>query len=109
MINNQWVGIESPNDVVLEGIDIEITWDGKIVNSIIIKDKKGNKVLFTKNDYSGIRALVPKFEEKWELEGKFLGIQVLETFDTDFDAKMKMTEMVNLDDNAKLKIKKVKV
>ncbi len=77
-----------------------------------------NEIIFMlqKTPYGGMEVLVltpPKLVTKWKLAGTYLGLDVCETRDTEFDAQERKQELANAwnipIDNLPLKIYKVEV
>lgn len=84
MKSQQWVQAKCPNEVKLEGIDVEIDWiDGGSINSVTIRDAKGNTLRIIKGEYSGMRAMVPPkppTETRHRLHGTYLDEPFDQTF-----------------------------
>ena len=107
--NKQWTQAKGPSDVTLEDVDVEIDWDGSTVNSILIRDPKGNVLRVIKGEYSGMRAMVPTMIEKYMLKGVCCGIDIAQVFDNEHEAERRKDEITDLSDKAQLVIEKVKV
>ena len=58
LTNTQWVQIKTPSDIVLEGVNVELDRTDTTVNSIIVRDVKGNALRVLRGEYSGMRAMV---------------------------------------------------
>ena len=109
LTNTQWVQIKTPSDIVLEGMNVELDWTDTTVNSIIVRDDKGNALRILRGEYSGMRAMVPATTEKYRLHGVVLGIDVDQTFDDEASAEDRKEEILRVADNATIEIQKIKV
>jgi hypothetical protein len=107
--NKQWVQAKSPSDVTLEGVDLELDWDGSTINGVTLRDPKGNVLRIIKGEYSGMRAMVSATVEKYRLKGVALGIDIDQVFDTENDAERRKDEITDVSDKAQLVVEKVKV
>ena len=79
--NKQWTQAKGPSDVTLEGVDVELDWDGSTINSILVRDPKGNVLRIIKGEYTGMRAMVPATVEKYRLKGVCCGIDIDQVFE----------------------------
>lgn len=112
LVNKQWTQAKTPADINLEGVDVELDWDGASINSIIIRDSNGNALRVIKGDYGGMRAMVPTTVEKYRLHGAVLGIDVNQTFDDEGTAeehKSHILDALNSRETATIEIQKVRV
>ena len=110
LTNVQWTQVKKPSDIVLEGVDVELDWtDSTNVQSIIVRDGKGNSLRIIKGEYSGMRALIPATVEKYRLSGTLCGSPFEQVFDEEHHAEERQRELGDLGDKAVLKIEKVKV
>ena len=107
--NKQWVQAKAPSDVTLEGVDVELDWDGSTINSILVRDPKDNVLRIIKGEYSGMRAMVPATVEKYRLVGVCCGIDIDQVFNEEHEAERRKDEISELSDKAQLTIEKVKV
>jgi len=107
--HKQWSQAKSPADVVLEGVDVELDWDGTTINGAIIRDASGNALRIIKGEYSGMRAMVPATIEKYRLCGTLCGSPFEQIFDERHEAEARQEEFGELGDKACLAIEKVKV
>jgi len=107
--NKQWSQAKNPADIILEGVDVELDWDGTTVNGIIIRDAKGNVLRIIKGEYSGMRAMVPATIEKYRLHGTLCESPFEQVFDEKHEAEARQEEFNELGDKAHLTIEKVKV
>ena len=111
MVTNQlWVQVKSPADITLDGVTVELDWtDTSTINSIIVRDNKGNALRVIKGEYSGMRAMIPATIEKYRLHGTCCGLGIDQTFDDEDAAEDRKHEIDELGDKAQLKIEKVRV
>lgn len=109
VISKQWMQAKKPVDITLDGVDVELDWDGSSINSATIRDANGNSLRIIKGEYGGMRAMVPATVEKHRLHGTCLGIDIDQTFDEKHDAESRKTELTDVSDNADLSIEKVRV
>ncbi len=107
--NKQWSQAKNPADIILEGVDVELDWDGTTINGIIICDAKGNALRIIKGEYSGMRAMVPATIEKYRLHGTLCESPLDQVFDEKYEAEARQEEFNELGDKAHLMIEKVKV
>ena len=109
LTNTQWVQIKTPSDIVLEGVNVELDWTDTTVNSIIVRDGKGNALRILRGEYSGMRALVPATAEKYRLHGVCCGVDIDQVFDDENSAEDRKREIDELGERAQLQIEKVRV
>jgi len=109
LTNTQWIQIKTPSDIVLEGVNVELDWTDTTVNSIIVRDGKGNALRVLRGEYSGMRAMVPATAEKYRLHGVCCGVDIDQVFDTENDAERRKDEITDVSDKAQLVVEKVKV
>ena len=109
IINKQWTQAKSPADITLEGVDVELDWDGTTINGIIVRDTKGNALRIIKGEYSGMRAMVPATVEKYRLHGTLCESLFEQVFDDQHEAEERQHEFDDLGDKARLTIEKIKV
>ncbi len=107
--NKLWVQAKTPADIVLEGVDVELDWDGSTINGIVIRDAKSNSLRIIKGEYSGMRAMIPATVEKYRLHGIVLGIDVDQTFDDKNTAEERKQDILVVNDTATITIDKVRV
>ena len=107
--NKQWTQAKSPTDIILEGVDVELDWDGSSVNGIIVRDSKGNALRIIKGEYSGMRAMIPATIEKYRLHGTLCGSPFEQVFDEKHEAEERQNEFDELGEKAQLAIEKVRV
>ena len=109
IISKQWVQAKSPADIALEGMDVELDWDGSTINGIIVRDIKGNALRVIKGEYSGMRAMVPATVEKYRLHGTLCESPFEQVFDEKHEAEDRQHEFDELGEKAQLNIEKIKV
>jgi hypothetical protein len=84
-----------------------------LVNSIIVRDAKGNALRIVKGDYSGMKAMIPApppTVEKYALTGTVCGTPITDLFDDESCARDRARQFANeLGSKACLKVEKVKV
>jgi len=107
--HKQWSQAKSPADIVLEGVNVELDWDGTTIIGIIVRDPKGNALRIIKGEYSGMRAMIPATVEKYRLHGTLCESPFEQVFDERHEAEARQEEFNELGDKAHLTIEKVKV
>jgi hypothetical protein len=107
--NKQWTQAKSPADIMLEGVDVELDWDGTTINGIIVRDAEGNSLRIIKGEYSGMRAMVPATVEKYRLHGTLCESPFEQVFDEKHEAEDRQHEFDELGEKAQLNIEKIKV
>ena len=109
LTNTQWVQAKSPADVTLEGVDVELDWNESTINSIIVRDAKGNALRILKGEYSGMKAMVPATVEKYVLKGTYGGLDFTGVYDDEAAAEERRRELTDLSGKVDLTIEKVRV
>jgi len=107
--HKQWSQAKSPADIVLEGVDVELDWDGTTINGVVICDANGNALRIIKGEYCGMRAMVRATVEKYRLHGTLCESPFEQVFDEKHEAEARQEEFSELGDKAHLVIEKVKV
>lgn len=107
--NKQWTQAKTPADIILEGVDVELDWDGSTINGVIVRDSKGNALRIIKGEYSGMKAMVPMTVEKYRLHGVALGIDIDQTFDDEATARQRQQEILDVNETAAIEVQKIRV
>jgi len=106
--NQQWVQVKHPGDIALEGVSVELDWADNTVNSIIVRDAKGNALRVIKGEYSGMKAMVPATIEKYRLHGTLCESHFEQVFDAEHEAEDRRHDFDELGDKAQLTITKIR-
>jgi len=110
IVNRQWMQAKTPADIVLEGVNVELDWDGSTINGITVRDAKGNSLRVIKGEYSGMRAMVPTKVEKYGLHGTLCDSPFEQVFDERRQAEERQYELSSdLGEKAQLSVEKIKV
>jgi len=84
-----WETVKASKDAVLDGVAIEIDKADSSTTAVIFTDSRGGKLRLRLDSYRICIEVPakPKTEKKFALKGEFKGLQVNETFDSQYLAE----------------------